>query len=370
VTCPRLRDAATREPGLDAELTEHIAGCIACRRAQDQVAAVVAMARRLPYAPPPRRVVEDMRSTVLASLPLGGPRRWLRPRTLIAAGVAAALAVVAVRAVLPSGAPRSRATVEPIGAAAYVHTSSAPDEIVRLAEGTLHVQVAPLDAGERFRIVAGDGDVEVRGTAFEVEVHGDRIARVAVEHGRVEVRTRGAVQILDAGQRWQRPREVVVAPPIAAPPAAHEPVPRAAGPAGATHPAASPTTPARAAERAFRTGWSALGAGDAGAAATAFERATVLDPQGSVAEDAAYWRAVALSRARRTEAARQAFERFLTRFPGSVRAGEAAVALGRMLSAAGQHDDAAAQFRRGLADPSARVQADAAAGLAELARIR
>jgi Tfp pilus assembly protein PilF len=46
------------------------------------------------------------------------------------------------------------------------------------------------------------------------------------------------------------------------------------------------------------------------------------------------------------------------------------VALGRFLATTGQLDEAAAQFRRALADPSARVQTDAAAGLTELTRSR
>jgi hypothetical protein len=59
----------------------------------------------------------------------------------------------------------------------------------------------------------------------------------------------------------------------------------------------------------------------------------------------------------------------LTRFPGSVRAGVAALALGWNLVIAGRLDDAAGQFRRALTDPSERVRAGAAAGLAEIARL-
>ncbi len=71
-------------------------------------------------------------------------------------------------------------------------------------DGTVTVEVDRLQPGERFRIVTGDAEVEVRGTAFDVTAAGDRLRSVRVMHGSVEVRPAGgSVRILSPGQAWE-----------------------------------------------------------------------------------------------------------------------------------------------------------------------
>jgi TolA-binding protein len=122
-----------------------------------------------------------------------------------------------------------------------------------------------------------------------------------------------------------------------------------------THAELSPT------ERAFMEGFAALRSGDAHAATLAFERAAT--DSGGIAEDASFWRAVALRRDGRSGDALRAFAGFLDRFPGSPRKGEAAVALGWLELQQGQTDVAAAHFRLAVDDPAHRVRASAADGL-------
>jgi hypothetical protein len=75
--------------------------------------------------------------------------------------------------------------------------------------------------------------------------------------------------------------------------------------------------------QAFREGWEALREQRFDAAITAFDRAS--DPV--VAEDAAFWAAIAAQRAGRTDDARRRLTNFLQRFPASPRADDARTAL-------------------------------------------
>ena len=73
-------------------------------------------------------------------------------------------------------------------------------------------------------------------------------------------------------------------------------------------------------------------------AADRFERAVTLSPRAALAEDASFWRAVALTRAHRRAEAIDAFSSFIARFASSPRRGEAEVTLGELRRQAGQRD--------------------------------
>jgi hypothetical protein len=99
--------------------------------------------------------------------------------------------------------------------------------------------------------------------------------------------------------------------------------------ATATHDEPTGTrTPAMSAA-AFRVGWTALHAGRNADAVAAFDRAT----DDAVAEDAAYWGAVAAQRAGDATGAQHRFWKFLTRFPASPRAADARAALAALPTA-------------------------------------
>ena len=345
---------------------------------------LVHLAREIPHAEPPRDQVEEMRTAVLAAMPK--PSRAAhshRARWLIGGFAIAAAAAVAIWIAVPSAAhtPANHATVTAIGEARYARISDAPDEIVRLTDGTLHIEVSPLHAGERFRVRTADGEVEVRGTAFDVEARLDRLQHVNVSHGRVEVRTHGVLLILGPGEHWDAPtvaaaparvetRVVTPAPTVA--PVPSPPIARTASIVKPNVEKAStpvaPETPST--ESMFRAGWDALQAGDAATAAEAFDRVATLDPNGPLAEDAEFWRATAFARARKAGAARAAYATFLSDFPRSVRAGEVAVLLGWSLVEANDLAGAEAAFTRANTDGVARVRASAEAGLAEIGRRR
>jgi TolA-binding protein len=118
---------------------------------------------------------------------------------------------------------------------------------------------------------------------------------VRVFAGSVEVVRAGTRQIVETGEIWVRPD---------APPAEAE--------AASLH--------------AFAQGWIALRELRDRDAVAAFDRA--VDPV--VAEDAAYWAAVASERSGDRNAAARRLHAFLARFPASVRAGDARRALARL----------------------------------------
>lgn len=165
----------------------------------------------------------------------------------------------------------------------------------------------------RFLVASGGGSSQtmaVRGTAFDVEVHGDHFVRVEVDHGRVEVRTPGGT----------RSDKAVVQSPPSRPVVALRPAHVTSNVIAIDH--ANPAlivAAVRESEREFRAGWDALNAGEPRRAAVAFARAVAVDPGGAMAEDSAYWRAVALSRARDVSA-RGAFASFLAQFPRATHA--------------------------------------------------
>jgi hypothetical protein len=327
----------------------------------------------------------------------------------------------------PATLGESRATIRAIGPARFARVQPQPDEIVRVDDGEIELEIAPLHTDERFRVVTEDGEVEVRGTSFKVSVSNHSLAAVHVWRGRVEVRSRGgALAVLEAGDDWVRGATVAAPPPTTpvAPVAAVAPVPGGESPRGGEVARRGPARPAlrfNASKRAQVTGagikssraqtpapsersagrfgiparapilksaalerppatsrddrplagtasfghaWSLLREGDAKGAAAEFAEVERVARGRDIEEDALYWRAVAVGRTGDSATARQLFGEFLDRFPASSRAGEAAASSGWLLLEAGETRAARRAFERAARDPSPRVQANAREGLA------
>ncbi len=380
---------------VDSVIVAHVALCEACRTVWDEMTSAAELARELPVDVPSAAHREAIRTAVLAGgavRPETRDRRasWRVPALAIAAAAAVGLFVVtAPRSTAPvADAPVAelhthRGVVHAHAGAHYAMTTPSPDEIVRLRDGTIDVDIDPLFPGERFRVIIGTDEVEVRGTSFEVVAEADRLRSVHVVHGRVEVRHAGIrVAVLTAGQGWTAATVTaeVTPPPIApAQPAVvrqpRRPVP-AAKPTQPAQPAivaelspappAPPATPRDPQEPAFVTGWDAMRRNDYRRAAAAFARTVALDPQGSLAEDGAFWYAVALAHLPPFADATAAFHAFLAKFPASTRAGEASAMLGWILVAT-DTEEARHLFEAALHDPSASVQNSARKGLDALA---
>jgi TolA-binding protein len=276
----------------------------------------------------------------------------------------------------------SHVIVRAIGGARYSRVQAAPDELIRLDDGELELSVHHLGIGDRFRVITGDAEVEVRGTRFRVVAIEQRLVTVFVWQGRVDVRPfGGGLAVLEAGDERNREPRHPVDESSSAPGVSRErqrkrgtsaqaggrslPPAVALGPSGKPRPAErshdADSEGGRPADL-FDRGWRLLRQGDVAQAATAFEKAQRLAEGTPLEEDALYWRAVAAGRSKDQRATGLLAE-FLGRFPSSPRAGAAAVALGWLRLAEGKTDEARALFERAVADPATDVKVSAREGL-------
>ena len=244
----------------------------------------------------------------------------------VPAGTAAA-PVVAVTSAAPSPAIYAGSVAE-LGDARWTQTREDGVERVALAGGSIRVHVRPQQEGERFLVSLPDGELEVRGTTFDVSVAEGATARVHVDEGVVDLRLAGRDEVhLAAGDTWT----ATPSQPVAfKPPAARvQPVTSVAAPV-VTAPAAP--APVDEGESAYAAAVALLRDGRNAEAAAALQAFVIAHPQAPQTEDASYLEAVALARAGRTDAAALAAEQHLSRFPGSFhrREAEALVARARV----------------------------------------
>jgi TolA-binding protein len=360
-----------------------------------------AVARTLEPHEPPREAAEQVRTALLASA-AGAPRaRRARWPYALAGGALAAAAAVAVWLGTRPGEPARvvavapKQTITPIGFARFERVTDWPDFVVRLDDGAIAVQVAQLDAGERFRVKTADAELETRGARFDTGADQGRLASVAVKEGRVEIRRYDQqVVFLSAGQEWHRPPEVerhdepvpAPSPPVPARVTVrdHEPVrvaqhdrgsasPEARGPkpeAPAQPDAPAPPPAPRPGEAEFRAGMAALRAGDAKGAASSFATACTIAQHDALGEDACFWSGAAAKRAGDTQSARTALAAFLKEFPSSARVPEAAALLGWIRYDAGELDAAEQLFHQAEHDRVPQVRDSAQRGLTAVDRKR
>jgi hypothetical protein len=314
------------------------------------------LARALPDAAPPTELaLRRLRTRVMRDVATGvAPReRRVPSRAMAGLVLAAAVAtgswlVVSHRAgggPVPAAGPMANddrvVASEPLAGevaaspgALWTHARVERMERVRLDEGSLHVHVRPQLSGERFLVGLPDGEIEVRGTTFDVSVEDGATRRVQVEEGAVELRLRGlAPQRLTAADTWTRtpaPR------PAEVPPAAQAaaPVPHAPASAARSGPSASATA-ADDGTVAYAAAMEVLRAGEHAEAASAFHAFVLAYPRSPMAEDASFLEAVALARAGRADAAALAAEHHLASYPRSFHRKDAAVLVARAASSRG-----------------------------------
>ena len=210
--------------GTDPRLGWHLA---ACRRCLYEYTALSELVAEMPTAlPVPEALARGSEEAISVLLLASAPSQESSRRWAIPAIGATALAVI-VFGIFVWGArhesrkngqvpeataasSESRVSIRAIGQARFSHVQRLPDEIVRLNEGTLELEVEPLHHNERFRVMTADADVEVRGTSFKVSAVGGNLVAVHVWRGRVDVRSLdGAFAVLDAGDDWVRTRSDV-----------------------------------------------------------------------------------------------------------------------------------------------------------------
>lgn len=237
----------------EPSLLHHIEGCEACSTEWRALGELRALGKQLPSHVPDAAELESQKAQLLAKLE-SPPSSKIKMVPLRYLAVSAALGAAACLVLLfrlwgtdrhaPSETGAFRATVVTQGGNVhFVHERVHGDEWVRLSSGKLLIEVAPLQKGERFRVIAPDGEVEVRGTAFETEVVEDHLVSVRVLHGRVEVRPPSKrTLILGPGERWQARLPATATAPLSVP----SPVPSVAPPVLPAPPSALPSSPSLA----------------------------------------------------------------------------------------------------------------------------
>jgi TolA-binding protein len=417
--------------GASPELTIHLRRCERCG---DQWAAMQ-RTREVAQAMPAATLEATARARMLTGLlaEIGsshgtrfrGSGAW-RPRfATLALGTAAigifVVIFVGARGRLGRTGARGEASavaIHAIGAATFTRERPLPDELIRLDEGTLQLEVALLTPGQHVRIATGDAELEPDGGLLDVTASGHQLVAVRVWRGRTELRGASFHVGLKRGDQWTRattagaaervatsvpssvpsapPARVVVAAadlnrhprPSADFPHAERPAPTLAArpgspsrPAPALPPSAPPkastvgtpppeTLPrtASAPQRAsFERGWRLLRSGDPVGAGAAFRDVESESHGDAIAEDAMFWRGVAEARAGSSRTSRDTLASFVARFPRSARAGEASAMLGWLLLDAHDLEGARRAFERARLDPVDRVRASAEGGLARIA---
>ncbi|MCP4677267.1 MAG: hypothetical protein GY854_17485 [Deltaproteobacteria bacterium] len=441
-TCPTPVEL-TRELSLgqSAATQEHLEHCEHCAEQRSTFDKLNDLGRDLPGHAPSADKAEAIRAAVLDSFSevpstSVSSDRWRWVVGAIAAGIIVCFGIFYFPSTpSPSAIEMNetmvfKATVHSHVAAKHFRAGSQPDEIVRLTKGTITVSVEPLKKGERFRVVTGDAEVEVRGTVFDVVVKDDSLLEVNVISGEVEVRPAEALKvIIGPGERWLKPalqsspEPLITDDSTAEMPgdAMPEDVPgdtlpgvasrsfnrtprldrpgsnRFASTLEQAHPETAaqsetdeqaraveqskdsqpkeeqpliPETPApptpHPAELAFQKGWEALKQSAYNDAVNAFTVAINTPSAGRIAEDASFWRCVSHARAGQHARASRALSVFLETYPNSPRVGEASVMLGWKLLEKGNLDAAENHFQRATHDANPRIRTSAQQGLRDI----
>jgi hypothetical protein len=302
----------------DGPIPEHVSTCERCAALLEEQRSIRALAQALP----PVRLSSDRRAAlaaeVMAQADVEVPRRsWRVAIAAVSAIAVTAMIVVATRDRSSDAVPNvpvadrheirvsSRsASVEGVPPAEAIATlratgadlsrdTTAERDVITLRAGNVAVDAS---ATRPVQIVSGATRVAVIRSRASVTARAGVIDHVAVFAGSVEVIDGGKRHVIVAGETWDRLPE---------PPAVVQPA---------------------ASLAAFREGWTQLRGGNLAVAIAAFDRAT--DPV--VAEDAAYWAAVAAERLGHADEARRRFGELIAKFPSSLRLDAARAALDRL----------------------------------------
>jgi TolA-binding protein len=230
-----------------------------------------------------------------------------------------------------------------------------PNEVYELVQGLAEFKVRHLAAQQRYRVLVGDDQVEVRGTRFQVLARQRHLESVRVFEGRVQVTTAGRSLTLDAGQRWvsELPAEQSTNDAVAPPDA--EPVQTSvasSGPSRAEAPRAiasvkTPSPNPDLFDVAFSAALARLRSGDARGAVTELE--TLRNTSGIDSgrkSDVLYWSGVASHRSGNDSIAEQRLRQLLSSQSNSWHAPEAALLLGEILLTRGAPQLAKPWFER------------------------
>lgn len=333
-SCSRLWEGEAIEDGRlsgaeRSSFEHHARTCDDCAREVAELARLRDALGALPVATATALERRRLRRTVIQQVDgerLRAPKS-LALRVVPALALAVALFVAAV--VLRSQAshdlsaaepPAPMVAVEPSAGAEWRTEEHGPTVRQRVMRGRVSFHVEKLDARQRFLLGLPDGELEVKGTRFVVDVGEAGTTEVSCSEGRVALRLTGQPEIvLSAGETWRKADVAVTIeaePPkiSAAPPSA--PVKRSTPPRKVGVDAPSPGAD-------FVDAMSAFSAGDLGRAESLFLAFEHRHPNDARVEDAAFLRALARARRGDRAGARELARQYLQRYPDGLRKTEA-----------------------------------------------
>jgi TolA-binding protein len=219
MSCSRLWQAEAVEDGrIDAlsaaSFERHRLQCSECAHEASVLRALRDTLQRVePREPSPLEQRRERAELLRRANQLMLARRDAPRRPLLLSAAAALVAVVTVslawRASHSASAASTTAPVfelRAVGGASFHDQSRGPSGRVTLTSGALAVHVEHLQRGQRFVVAVPDGELEVHGTRFIVEVEHAHTQRVLVTEGVVSLRlSGGAEHQLIAGSSWTRP---------------------------------------------------------------------------------------------------------------------------------------------------------------------
>jgi TolA-binding protein len=395
MSCERGWEARALDEGrlADADVASfrrHARGCRACNAELAGIEQLRALTAQLPGPEPDALELRRVRARVLRDAAMsttGKPRR----QAVLGALAAVAAAILIATALLRHSTTRESfaATVAASPGSVWAQTRAAGVERVVLTRGTTWLRVRRQTQGERFLVVVPDGEIEVRGTTFEVSVEAGQTTRVHVDDGVVNVKVVRGEATLSAGQTWPAlPQSTPDEPTTTSSSARASPISQVsptATAAGAVPPsggvqALTPRAPASVARsprenavpaesreaddyahaiETYRLGRSAE-------AAELFHAFTAAYPASSLLDDASFLEASSLATAGRADAAALVAERHLAHFPDSFHRKAAAILVARVRRDQGNCDGARAVLKpwmRGAAPDPDVVDAVGACGI-------
>jgi ferric-dicitrate binding protein FerR (iron transport regulator) len=338
-----FRDGRLGEKGAKS-FERHLRACEACRTQMKRDERLRDLARALPDDEPTELSLRRTRTRLLRDAAIGlapapasrglrvglatlvgvagvGVSVWVvlaqHPPAPLTAMPAVAATSVASSSEGPAISPKTEETlagaVTASGVARWSQTRAEGVERVVLDDGALRLHVRPQVAGERFLVTLPDGELEVRGTTFDVSVDHGATRRVHVDEGVVDVRLGGrGTRRLGAGETWNG----------GAPP----PSP---SPSHTTGASPGPSAAAVDGAAAYVAAIGLLREGRNDEAASAFHAFSLSQPGAAQAEDASFLEAVALARAGRSDAAALAAAHHLATFPASFHRKDAEILIAR-----------------------------------------
>lgn len=346
--CDRIWEAEAIEDGRmgpsgSAPFERHLAVCAECRSEVDSLRALRAAMGTLPQPSLTELERRRSRQTLLRAADArivgrGEKRRgWLWPALGAAAALALVLALVwrlrggGERPIVAIGRAPS-AEIAGADGARWTERVEGSSRLVRLQEGEVSFHVEHVAPDARFAVELPDGELEVRGTRFRVDVRDGRTLSVEVSEGAVELRVAGYRGVIPANGSWHAPPSRVSSSsladspvPATSPPSeSAEPSARTSAPPETPHePSAAPSSAPPSPGERFAEAMTAFTRGAYGQADSLFAGFISDFPRDSRAEDAMYLRAEARMRAGDAAGAAAMARAYLAAFPKGFRRPEA-----------------------------------------------